>query len=62
MEAININAFNNKKIKESDVIKRIINREKELFEILLLQMLKCDRLTQKQCLKKTFYTYNLVLN
>lgn len=35
MEAININDFNNKKIKESDVIRRIIAGEKELFEILI---------------------------
>ena len=35
MKAININDFNNKKIKESDVVKRIIGGEKELFEILL---------------------------
>ena len=35
MEAIHINDFNNKKINESDVIKRIINGEKELFEILV---------------------------
>lgn len=35
MKAININDFNNKKIKESDVIRRIIAGEKELFEILI---------------------------
>lgn len=35
MEAININDFNNHKIKESDVIKRILNGEKELYEILV---------------------------
>lgn len=35
MKAININDFNNKKIKESDLIRRIIAGEKELFEILI---------------------------
>lgn len=35
MEVINSKDFNNKKIKESEVIKRIISGEKELFEILL---------------------------
>ncbi|MFK5880009.1 MAG: RNA polymerase sigma factor [Flavobacteriaceae bacterium] len=35
MEAININDFNNHKIKESDVIKRILSGEKELYEILV---------------------------
>ena len=35
MEAININDFNNHKIKEADVIKRILGGEKELYEILV---------------------------
>ncbi|HET8809249.1 MAG TPA: RNA polymerase sigma factor [Flavobacteriaceae bacterium] len=35
MEAININDFNNHKIKEPEVIKRILNGEKELYEILV---------------------------
>ena len=35
MEAININDFNNHKIKESEVIKRILSGEKELYEILV---------------------------
>lgn len=35
MEAININDFNNHKIKERDVIKRILGGEKELYEILV---------------------------
>jgi len=35
MEAININDFNNHKINESEVIKRILSGEKELFEILV---------------------------
>ena len=35
MEAININDFNNHKIKESEVIKRILGGEKELYEILV---------------------------
>lgn len=35
MEAININDFNNHKIKESDIIKRVLNGEKELYEILV---------------------------
>lgn len=35
MEAININDFNNHKIKESEVIKRILHGEKELYEILV---------------------------
>lgn len=35
MEAININDFNNHKIKENDVIKRILSGEKELYEILV---------------------------
>ena len=35
MEAININDFNNHKIKESIVIKRILSGEKELYEILV---------------------------
>lgn len=35
MEVININDFNNKKIKDAEVIKRIIGGEKELFEILI---------------------------
>jgi RNA polymerase sigma factor (sigma-70 family) len=35
MEAININDFNNHKIKENDVIKRILGGEKELYEILV---------------------------
>lgn len=35
MEIININDFNNKKIKDSDVIRRVIGGEKELFEILI---------------------------
>ncbi len=35
MEAIDINDFNNHKIKEADVIKRILGGEKELFEILV---------------------------
>lgn len=35
MEAININDFNNHKIKESEVIKRILEGEKELYEILV---------------------------
>lgn len=35
MEAININDFNNHKIKENDVIKRVLNGEKELYEILI---------------------------
>ena len=35
MEAININNFNNHKIKESDIIKRVLNGEKELYEILV---------------------------
>lgn len=35
MKAININNFNNHKIKESEVIKRILSGEKELYEILV---------------------------
>jgi len=35
MEAININDFNNHKIKETEVIKRILGGEKELYEILV---------------------------
>lgn len=35
MEAININDFNNHKIKENEVIKRILSGEKELYEILV---------------------------
>lgn len=35
MEAININDFKNHKIKESEVIKRILGGEKELYEILV---------------------------
>lgn len=35
MEAININDFNTHKIKEADIIKRILCGEKELFEILV---------------------------
>jgi len=35
MEAININDFNNLKIEESEVIKRILKGEKELYEILV---------------------------
>jgi len=35
MEAININDFNTHKISESDIIKRILLGEKELYEILL---------------------------
>ncbi|HLV13747.1 MAG TPA: RNA polymerase sigma factor [Xanthomarina sp.] len=35
MEAININDFNSHKIKESEVIKRILGGEKELYEILV---------------------------
>lgn len=35
MEAININDFNNHKISESEVIKRILGGEKELYEILV---------------------------
>ena len=35
MEAININDFNNHKIKEAEVIKRILGGEKELYEILV---------------------------
>lgn len=35
MQAININDFNNQKIKEADVIKRILGGEKELYEILV---------------------------
>lgn len=35
MEIININDFNNHKIKESEVIKRILSGEKELYEILV---------------------------
>ncbi len=35
MEAININDFNNHKIQESEVIKRILSGEKELYEILV---------------------------
>jgi len=35
MEAININDFNNHKIEESEVIKRILEGEKELYEILV---------------------------
>lgn len=35
MEAININDFNNHKIKESEVIKRILDGEKALYEILI---------------------------
>ncbi|WP_033958926.1 RNA polymerase sigma factor [Psychroserpens jangbogonensis] len=35
MEAININDLNNHKIKESEVIKRILRGEKELYEILV---------------------------
>lgn len=35
MEAININDFNNHKIKESEVVKRILSGEKELYEILV---------------------------
>ena len=35
MEAININDFNNHKIKETEIIKRILGGEKELFEILV---------------------------
>jgi len=35
MEAINIDDFNNHKIKESEVIRRILGGEKELYEILV---------------------------
>lgn len=35
MEAIHINDFNNHKIKEEEVIKRILSGEKELYEILV---------------------------
>ncbi|PWI30356.1 RNA polymerase sigma factor [Flavobacteriaceae bacterium LYZ1037] len=35
MEAININDYNNHKIKESEVIKRVLKGEKELYEILV---------------------------
>ncbi len=35
MEAININDFNHHKIKEGEVIKRILSGEKELYEILV---------------------------
>ena len=35
MEAININDFNNHKINENEVIKRILGGEKELYEILV---------------------------
>ncbi|MDD7914452.1 RNA polymerase sigma factor [Polaribacter ponticola] len=35
MEAVNINDFNNHKIKENEVIKRILSGEKELYEILV---------------------------
>lgn len=35
MEAINSNDFNNHKIKDSEVIKRILSGEKELYEILV---------------------------
>jgi len=35
MEAININDFNNHKIEENEVIKRILSGEKELYEILV---------------------------
>lgn len=35
MEAIQINDFNNEKIKESEVIKRILGGEKELYELLV---------------------------
>ena len=35
MEAININDFNNHRISESEVIKRILGGEKELYEILV---------------------------
>ncbi|MCK0157250.1 RNA polymerase sigma factor [Cellulophaga sp. F20128] len=35
MEAININNYNNKKIKEAHVIRRILGGEKELYEILV---------------------------
>ena len=35
MEAININDFSNHKIKESQIIKRILGGEKELYEILV---------------------------
>lgn len=35
MEAININDFNNRKIKETEVVKRILCGEKELYEILV---------------------------
>ncbi|WP_296382556.1 RNA polymerase sigma factor [Winogradskyella sp.] len=35
MEAIDINDFNNHKIKEADVIQRILGGEKELYEILV---------------------------
>jgi RNA polymerase sigma-70 factor (ECF subfamily) len=35
MEAININDFKNHKIKEPDIIKRILGGEKELYEILV---------------------------
>jgi len=35
MEAININDFNNHKIKETEIIKRILSGEKELYEILV---------------------------
>ncbi|EDP69628.1 sigma-24, ECF subfamily protein [Flavobacteriales bacterium ALC-1] len=35
MEAISINDFNNHKIKETEVVKRILNGEKELYEILV---------------------------
>ena len=35
MEAIKFNDFNNHKIEESEVIKRIIGGEKELYEILV---------------------------
>ena len=35
MEALNINDFNNHKIQESEVIKRILSGEKQLYEILV---------------------------
>lgn len=35
MEAVNINDFNNHKIKESEVIQRVLGGEKELYEILV---------------------------
>lgn len=35
MEAIRVNNFNNKKLNESEIIKRILSGEKELYEILV---------------------------